>query len=313
MNFLGLNLYLSVGLGWTGGVNAWSTLLVAADAQTANATSNVGLLQSLFQAIVLGLVQGVTELLPISSTAHLLVFTKVFGWTTFGEKYFVDAIQFGSVIALLLYFRTLIYQTLSGGWEALRQRAWEREEWKLIVGIAVGTVPSLVVGFLLKDVLPESPAMIAILSIVMALLLGLAEKIGSRKRSFDSLQIKDGILVGLGQMLALFPGVSRSGSTLTMALFLGLERQTAARFSFLLGLPTLTIATLYQSRKVFGNIDLLLPLLVGIISTFIFSYLSVAWLLRYLQRQNTWIFVWYRLAFGVSILTALASGWLKNN
>lgn len=202
---------------------------------------------------------------------------------------------------------------MNGGWESLRQRAWEREEWKLIVGIAFGTVPPLVVGFLLKDVMPESPAMIAILSIIMALLLGLAEKIGRHKRSFDSLQIKDGILVGLGQTLALLPGVSRSGSTLTIALFLGLERQTAARFSFLLGLPTLAIATLYQSRKAFGNIDILLPLLVGIISTFIFSYLSVAWLLRYLQRQTTWIFVWYRLAFGVSILTALANGWLRNN
>ncbi|GAB1543632.1 undecaprenyl-diphosphate phosphatase [Scytonema sp. NUACC21] len=308
---LGFNLYLLNHLGWTSGVSVWSTLLAATDSQTANATIEVGLMQSLFQAIVLGLVQGITELLPISSTAHLLVFTKVFGWKTFGEKYFVDAIQFGSVIALVLYFRILLYQTLVGGWEALRQRAWEREEWKLIVGIAVGTVPALVVGFLLKDILPESPAMIAVLSIVMALLLGLAEKIGSRKRGFDSLQIKDGILVGLGQTLALFPGASRSGSTLTAALFLGLERQTAAKFSFLLGLPTLAIATLYQSRKAFGNIDILLPLLVGIVSTFIFSYLSVAWLLRYLQRHNTWIFVWYRLAFGASILTALVMGWLK--
>lgn len=103
MNFLELNLYLSVSREWTSGVSVWSALL-AADPQTANATSSIGLLQSLFQAIVLGLVQGVTELLPISSTAHLLVFTKVFGWTTFGEKYFVDSIQFGSVIALLLYF-----------------------------------------------------------------------------------------------------------------------------------------------------------------------------------------------------------------
>lgn len=308
---LGFNLCLLNHLGWTSGVSVWSILLAATDSQTANASIEVGLLQSLFQAIVLGLVQGITELLPISSTAHLLVFTKVFGWKTFGEKYFVDAIQFGSVIALVLYFRILLYQTLVGGWEALRQRAWEREEWKLIVGIAVGTVPALVVGFLLKDILPESPAMIAVLSIVMALLLGLAEKIGSRKRGFDSLQIKDGILVGLGQTLALFPGASRSGSTLTAALFLGLERQTAAKFSFLLGLPTLAIATLYQSRKAFGNIDILLPLLVGIVSTFIFSYLSVAWLLRYLQRHNTWIFVWYRLAFGASILTALVMGWLK--
>jgi undecaprenyl-diphosphatase len=139
----------------------------------------------------------------------------------------------------------------------------------------------------------------------MALLLGLAEKLGSRKRTFDSLSIKDGILVGLGQMLALIPGASRSGSTITTALFLGLERQTAARFSFLLGLPTLTIATLYQFKETLYYSNLLLPLLVGIVSTFIFSYLSIAWLLRYLQRQSMWVFVWYRLAFGLVILAAI--------
>jgi undecaprenyl-diphosphatase len=153
--------------------------------------------------------------------------------------------------------------------------------------------------------------LIAIASIVMALLLGLAEKVGSRKRGFDSLQIQDGILVGLGQMLAIVPGVSRSGSTLTAALFLGLERQTAARFSFLLGIPTLTIATLYQSLKAFSNIDTSIALLVGIFSTFVFSYLSIAFLLRFLQRNSNWVFVWYRLAFGASLLVAIALGALK--
>lgn len=271
------------------------------------------LIQDLFRAIVLGVVQGITEFLPISSTAHLLVFTKVFGWTdVVGEKYFVDAIQFGSVIAVVMYFWSDIQQILTGGWSAFRQRDWEREEWKILVGIAVGTLPALIIGFLIKDVIPESPLVIAIMSIVMSLLLGLAETIGSRKRKFDSLQIRDGILVGLGQTIALLPGASRSGSTLTTALFLGLERQTAARFSFLLGIPTLTIATLYQSTKAFGDADNLIVLLVGIVSTFIFSYLAIAWLLRYLQRHNNWIFVWYRLAFGAALLLALATGALQN-
>ncbi|NJR65979.1 MAG: undecaprenyl-diphosphate phosphatase, partial [Leptolyngbyaceae cyanobacterium CRU_2_3] len=121
----------------------------------------------------------------------------------------------------------------------------------------------------------------------------------------------DGILVGLGQMIALLPGASRSGSTLTAALFLGLERPAAARFSFLLGIPTLTIATLYQARKAFTNIDSVIALVMGIISTFIFSYLSIAWLLRYLQRQSTWVFVWYRLGFGSLLLLGLAIGFFK--
>jgi undecaprenyl-diphosphatase len=112
-------------------------------------------------------------------------------------------------------------------------------------------------------------------------------------------------------MLALVPGVSRSGSTVTTALFLGLERETAARFSFLLGIPTLTIVTLYESLKVLKNVDAFGPLIVGIFSAFLFSYLSIAWLLRYLQTQNTWVFVWYRLAFGVAIIGSIAAGWLR--
>jgi undecaprenyl-diphosphatase len=266
---------------------------------------------NLFQAAILGIVQGITEFLPISSTAHLLIFRDVFGWSQ--QKYFVDAIQFGSVIAVVLYFWSDICQILTGSWSALRQQNWEREEWKLLVGIVVGTIPALVGGFLLKDVLPESPQLIAIISIVMALLLGLAERIGSHKRGFDTLQIRDGIWVGLGQMIALFPGASRSGSTLTTALFLGLERQAAAKFSFLLGIPTLAIATLYQSGKALGNVDASLALLVGIISAFIFSYLSIAFLLRYLQNQNTWVFVWYRLAFGAVILGAIFLGKFPNS
>ncbi len=269
------------------------------------------LIQEIIRAIVLGLIQGITEFLPISSTAHLLVFTKALGWEDVGQKYFVDAIQFGSVIAVVLYFWADVSQTLRGAAIAFREKAWEREEWKLFVGIVVGTIPALLIGFLLKDILPESIPVIATMSIVMSLLLGLAEKIGSRKRDFKSLQISDGILVGLGQMIALFPGASRSGSTLTAALFLGLERQTAARFSFLLGIPTLTIATLYQARKAFAEVDSLVALAAGIVSTFIFSYLSIAWLLRYLQRHSNWIFVWYRLGFGGLLLLGLAIGYFK--
>ncbi|NLQ04420.1 undecaprenyl-diphosphate phosphatase [Cylindrospermopsis raciborskii] len=268
------------------------------------------------QAFILGIVQGITEFLPISSTAHLLIFTKVFGWKELGAKDFVDAIQFGSVVAILLYFRSLIGSIIQGAVEGFKDKDWQREEWKIVIGIAVGTIPALVLGFLLKDILPESALIIGTMSVVMAILLGLAEKIGDRKRGFDHLQIRDGILVGIGQSLALIPGVSRSGSTLTTALFLGLERDTAAKFSFLLGFPTLTIATLYKSLKIFhlfqeGQLpeNIVLLLVIGIISTFIFSYLSIAFLIRYLQTKDTFIFVWYRLAFGGAILLALANGW----
>ncbi len=267
-------------------------------------------MQEYIQAFILGIVQGITEFLPISSTAHLLIFSQVMGWSL-GEKTFVDAIQFGSVMAVFLFFWSDVRNILVGSFTAIKEKDWQREEWKIFLGIAVGSIPALVVGYIFKDVLPKSASVIAFASILMALLLGLAEKVGTRKRGFDELETKDGILVGLGQMLALVPGVSRSGSTVTTALFLGLDRPTAARFSFLLGIPTLTIVTLYEALKVLKNIDAFGPLLVGILSAFLFSYLSIAWLLRFLQTQDTWVFVWYRLAFGVAILGSIAAGWLK--
>jgi undecaprenyl-diphosphatase len=283
---------------------------------TQAATSQVDLVQGVIQAFILGIVQGITEFLPISSTAHLIIVTKVFGWKELGSKDFVDAIQFGSVIAILWYFWAVISSLVKGAITAFKTKDWESEEWKIVVGIAVGTIPAITIGFLLKDVIPESSLIIAIMSIIMAILLGLAEKIGSRKRGFATLEIRDGILVGLGQTLALVPGVSRSGSTLTTGLFLGLEREAAAKFSFLLGFPTLTIATLYKSLKIFkmfqsGELpdNIVILLIVGIISTFIFSYLSIAFLIKYLQTKNTLVFVWYRLAFGISILLAIAAGW----
>lgn len=277
------------------------------------------IITQLFQAFIMGIIQGITEFLPISSTAHLEVFARSLNWRVLGSKAFSATIQFGSVIAVFMYFWTDISSLFKGGLKAISEKDWQREEWKIVTGIAIGTIPALVGGYLLKKALNDqdsainSMTTIAIASIVMSSLLGAAEKIGSRKRDFSSITILDGLLIGLGQMLALAPGVSRSGSTLTTALFLGLERQTAARFSFLLGIPTLTIATLYQFfTEALGKIDLVV-VGVGVLSAFIFSYLSIAWLLRYLQTKGTWIFVWYRLAFGTSILAAIAFNVLKNN
>lgn len=288
-------------------LGGWSPLIA-----TANAAAP-GVLEGLFQAIVLGLVQGITEFLPISSTAHLIIFTDILQWKTLWDKTAIDAIQFGSVIAVIGYFWKDIRQLLGGAWSAIQRRDWQQEEWKIVVGIAIGTIPALAGGYLLKKlgVNLEQAWLIAIAAIAGALLLGLAEVVGRRKRGFDELRMSDGVLVGLGQTLALIPGISRSGSTLTTALFLGLRRDTAARFSFLLGIPTLTIATLVQAKDVLSRGDMALPLLVAIISTCVFSYLSIAWLLRFLQRQSTWVFVWYRVALGVALLIAVSQGVLK--
>jgi undecaprenyl-diphosphatase len=271
---------------------------------------------NIFQALVLGLVQGITEFLPISSTAHLIVTTKILGWEELGSKDYVDAIQFGSVIAVFIYFWKDITSLLKGGFAGIAKQDWADKDVKVLAGIAIGTLPALIIGLLFKDFIPETAGTIAIMSLVMATLLFLAERYGTRKRDFDRLEIKDGLLVGLAQTIALIPGASRSGSTLTAGLFLGLERETAARFSFLVGLPVLTLATLYKSLKIFqafkehllpDNIVLLLA--VGIVSSFVFSYLSIAFLLNYLKTKDTTIFVIYRYAFGVSLLAAVAMGW----
>ena len=265
---------------------------------------------NIFQAFILGLVQGITEFLPISSTAHLLITTKAFGWQQLGQKDYADAIQLGSVFAVFIYFWKDISSVVTGGVSGLIRQDWQDLNVKILTGIIVGTLPALIIGYLLKDALEYSALLIAIASIIMASLLFVAERFSVHKRGFANLEIKDGLLVGLAQALALFPGVSRSGSTLTTGLFLGLDRETAARFSFLVGLPVLTIATLFKALKIFKSHELPLPYLaVGTISAFVFSYLSIAFLLNYLKTKDTMIFVWYRYAFAASILIALAMGW----
>jgi undecaprenyl-diphosphatase len=265
---------------------------------------------NVFQAFILGLVQGITEFLPISSTAHLLITSKILGWQQLGQKDYADAIQFGSVLAVFIYFWRDISSVVTGGVAGVLRQDWQDLNVKVFIGIIVGTLPALILGYLGKDILPDSAQIIAIMSIVMATLLLIAERSSSHKRGFAKLEIKDGLLVGLAQALALVPGVSRSGSTLTTGLFLGLDRETAARFSFLVGLPVLTAATLFKALKIFKANELPMPLLgVGIVSTFIFSYLSIAFLLNYLKTKDTMVFVWYRYAFGTAILIALAMGW----
>lgn len=275
----------------------------------------------LLQAIVLGIVQGLTEFLPISSTAHLKVVPVALGWGDPGVAY-TAVIQLGSIVAVLWYFWKDLTTIIFGAAEAAVKQNYKSHEFQMAVGIVLGTIPIVFFGLLIKILIPDfdnSPlrnlSSIALASIFMSLLLGIAEKIGTRHRNYEKLTVRDGILMGLAQAMSLIPGCSRSGSTLTAGLFIGLERSVAARFSFLLGIPAITLAGLIELKSALGEgIDGagIAALIVGTISAFIFSYLSIAWLLKFLQTQNTWIFVWYRLAFGVAILTAIAGGALQN-
>jgi undecaprenyl-diphosphatase len=277
---------------------------------------------NILQAIILGFVQGVTEFLPISSTAHLKVVPVVLGWGDPGVA-FTAIIQLGSIAAVLWYFRLDLTRLLKGGWSAVARKDYADYDLRLCLGILLGTLPIVFCGLLIKNFIPDfdnspirSLAAIAIASIVMSLLLGLAEILGKRQRDFENLTMKDGLLMGLAQSLSLIPGVSRSGSTLTAGLFIGLQRETAARFSFLLGIPAITLAGLVELKDFLdqGIVDAgIASLVVGVISSAVFSYLAIAGLLRFLKTHSNWVFIWYRLIFGILILAAIRMGLLINS
>ncbi|WP_457490763.1 undecaprenyl-diphosphate phosphatase [Thermostichus sp. MS-CIW-23] len=265
-----------------------------------------------WQALILGMVQGITEFLPISSTAHLRVFPALVGWPDAGAS-FTAVIQLGSLGAVLIYFASDLRQLILGSWKAWRERDFQQEPWRLSVGILVGTVPIVVAGWAIKAIWGSPPRqlwVIATAAIGLALLLGWAEQTGKRQRDLHSLGIGDGIWVGLAQALSLIPGVSRSGSTLTAGLFLHLQRPAAARYSFLLGIPALFLAGVVEFISEF-EAEALLPQGLGTLSAFVFSYLSIDWLIKFLQRSSTWLFIVYRIGFGLFIFLGLALGFLK--
>jgi len=274
-------------------------------------TGDLSLIEACWHAVVLGVVQGLTEFLPISSTAHLKVVPVLLGWGDPGVA-FTAVIQLGSIAAVLAYFRADLAGVLSGVSRAVRLGSWDDPDARLGVAIALGTLPIVLAGLALKLFIPDydnsvlrSLTSIGIVSIVMALLLAFAELVGSRRRRLDAVCPRDGLLVGLAQALALVPGVSRSGSTLTASLFDGWQRAAAARFSFLLGIPAITLAGLVEIKAAVaapanGG---LIPMLVGVLVAAVVSWLAIAWLLRFLRNHSTWVFVGYRLLFGLLLLT----------
>ncbi|RUR74056.1 undecaprenyl-diphosphatase [Chlorogloeopsis fritschii PCC 6912] len=274
---------------------------------------------NIFQSFFLGFVQGITEFLPISSTAHLKVIPVALGWGDPGVA-FTAVIQLGSVAAVIWYFWGDLARLFKGAVKALAHKDYNNYDFRLGLGIVLGTVPIVFFGILIKILVPDydnspvrSVGAIAFSSIVMSILLGIAEFVGKRQRDFEQLKMQDGLFMGLAQALSLIPGVSRSGSTLTAGLFVGLQRATAARFSFLLGIPAITLAGLVELKDVLAGDTGIVSLVVGLISSAVFSYLAIAGLLRFLKTHSSWVFIWYRLIFGVVILAAIGAGVLNNS
>ena len=261
------------------------------------------------QAAILGMVQGLTEFLPISSSGHLVLVPWLFGWPEHSLA-FDAALHLGTSVALIGYFWRDWLELIRGVLAGLRDPAARRERrWRLAWLLVLGSLPAGLVGLLFESAierLVREPWLVAVLLIAFGLLMLAADRAAARRRGIDDVGLADALLVGLAQVLALAPGVSRSGITITAGLLLGLDRPAAARFSFLLSAPITLAAALYSTRRLFGPqaqaAEAGPTLLVGIASAAIFGILAIGFLLRYLQRNNLTTFVWYRVAVGLVVL-----------
>ena len=266
----------------------------------------------------LGVVQGITELLPISSTAHMRIVPAVLGWQDPGSA-FSAAMQLAALAAVVSYFWGDVRDVLFGSLSAIARRDYADRYFRLAVGIVLATVPIVIAGLALSGVLNAcgSPlrglAVIGWACIAMALLLALSEIYASHRYTLKQVSILDSLLVGVAQVGALIPGVSRSGSTLTAALGLGYTRPDAARLSFLLGLPAIALAglkELWELHKVHLDAHGWSILAVGLVVASISAFFAIWGLMRVLERFSAWPFVIYRGVLGVVLLIGVATGWL---
>ena len=267
---------------------------------------------------VLGVVQGITELMPISSTAHMRIVPALLGWRDPGSA-FSAAMQLAALAAVVAYFWRDVRDILIGSLSALGRRDFSDRELRLAVGIVIGTIPIGLAGLALAKTLNTcgSPLrglwVVGAACIVMGAVLALAEVAARHQRSFERAGILDCLLVGIAQVGALIPGVSRSGSTLTAALFLGFRREEAARFSFLLGLPAIALAGLKELAELrHAGLDAhgWAVLGVGLLIASLSAFVAIWGLLRILERYSAWPFAVYRVLIGVVLLAGVATGWL---
>ena len=268
---------------------------------------------SVFEAIVLGIVQGLTEFLPISSTAHLRIVPAFAGWEDPGAA-FTAVVQLGTMAAVLLYFRADLVRIARAWLRSLREPEARRElDARLGWYILIGTIPIGIFGLIFKDQIETGARdlyLIGTALIVLGLALLAAERVATHDRPLERITTRDGIAMGFAQALALVPGVSRSGATITAGLFLGFDRTSAARFSFLLSVPAVVLSGVFEFATNLSddNQASLGALAIATACAFIVGYASIAVLLRYLTRHTTIVFVVYRVALGSLVLVLVATG-----
>ena len=267
------------------------------------------------KAVVLGVIQGLTEFLPISSSAHLRIFPELFGWGDPGAA-FTAVIQIGTELAVLIYFRHDIWR-IASAWvqslyrPSLRGTLDSRMGWYIIVG----SLPIVILGVLLKDIIEQDFRSLWIIGstlVVLGIILGIADHVGRGDRSIKQMSLKHAIYLGLAQACALVPGVSRSGATISMGRFLGYDREAATRFAFLLAIPAVVGAGIFELQEILGGENAYgpWPTLVATVVSFVVGYAAIAWLLRYVTTKSYLPFVVYRIALGAFTLTMVSLGYL---
>jgi undecaprenyl-diphosphatase len=283
---------------------------------------------SILKALILGIIQGLTEFLPISSTAHLTLAGKLMNlidpkhpeqWTAF-----IAVMQLGTLVAVLVYFApdliNITREFITGNIAYLQRREImlspnARLGWYIIIGSLPIGIFGLKLSKMIEGPLTKNLYVIAGSLIVLALVLALAEMVGRRMRTIEQVSLFDAIVVGFAQVLALIPGSSRSGTTITAALFTGLTRTSAARFSFLLSVPAIGASGLLQFYKSYKDLSpqMTTALIVSTVASAIVGYIAIAFLMSYLQTRSTFVFIVYRIILGAIILVLLTTGKVSPN
>lgn len=267
----------------------------------------------LLRSVFLGIVQGLTEFLPISSSAHLAIVPRLLGWDDPGAAY-TAVVQIGTELAVVLYFWRDIW-TIGSGWVRglFSAEARQASEWRMGWFIIIGSLPIVLLGIALEDLIDREFRNLWFIGgtlIGLGLVLGLAERVGRKSRPIAELNTRDAVLLGLAQACALVPGVSRSGATISMGLFLGYERQAATRYAFLLAIPAVVGAGIYKLKDIPGSENAygVGPTIVGTIVSFVVGLAVIHWLLGYVSKHSYTPFVIYRVALGALVLVLLSAG-----
>lgn len=264
-----------------------------------------------FEAIILGVVQGLTEFLPISSTAHLRIVPAFAGWDDPGTA-FTAVVQLGTMFAVLLYFREDLWRIGNAWARSIREPELRKEiDARLGWFMILGTIPIAIFGLAFKSQIENGARdlyLIGIVMIVLGLVLWAAEVVGTRDREIESLTLKDAMTIGFAQAAALVPGVSRSGATISAGLFLGLEREAAARYSFLLSVPAVVLSGLFELKDIGSGTGASAgATLLATVVAFVVGYAAIAWFLKYLVSHTVKIFVAYRIVVGVLVLVLVSA------